>query len=48
MKSEMLRDAREGKALSGERSSNTRSKALATATEVNKLTTSKDTKISFF
>ena len=40
----MLRDVREGKASSDERSSNTRSKALSTGTEVNKLTTSKDTK----
>ena len=45
--SEILRRVREGKELSDARSSNTRSRALSTGTDANKLTTSNDTKYSF-
>ena len=41
------REVREAKDLSEERRSKARPKALSTGTDVNKLTTSKETKVSF-
>ena len=45
--SEISREVREAKDSSEERRSKTRPRALSTGTDVNKLTTSKETKMSF-
>ena len=45
--SEISREVREAKDSSEERRSETRPRALSTGKDVNKLTTSKETKISF-